>query len=54
MSDHPPRDTSDVHVRNVPDYLWKQVKAKAAVQGQTVQQFVIAALTLAVGRETGQ
>ena len=46
----PPKETSDVHVRNVPDALWRRVRATAACNGQTVQQFVIAALTLAVGK----
>ena len=49
MTRHPPADTSDRRIRNIPDHLWRDVKATAAARGETVQQFVVAALRLAVG-----
>ena len=47
----PPKDTHTVSIRAMPDHLWADVKSTAASSRQTAQEFVIAALTLAVGKQ---
>lgn len=39
---------TDRYIRNIPDPLWRAVRVEAARRDQTLREFVIAALWLAV------
>ena len=48
MPRHPPEYTQQVHVRAVPTRLWEEVRRAAKKRGQSIQEFVVEALQIAI------
>ena len=45
---HPPEYTKRVQIRAVPKRLWKEVRRCAFKRGQSIQEFVVEALQIAI------
>ena len=45
---HPPEHTKSVHIRSIPKRLWKEVRRAAFEREQSIQEFVVEALQIAV------
>ena len=43
--------TSDKHIRNIPDFLWRDLRVMAAVRGLSIRHAVIEALENWVANE---
>ena len=48
---HPPENTQRVQIRAMPKHLWKEVRRCAFKREQSIQEFVVEALQLAIARK---
>ena len=51
MPRHPPKYTQTIQIRSVPKRLWKEVRRAAFKRGQSIQEFVVAALQMAIAEK---